>query len=195
MAFQRIEALPTSDIHLLMSHPTKPFEMIVWAVIDALTRVNVSSHSATTFHAFGGPYPIAKVVVANPTTPAAAMLHFTPLKVGETIGRITHADGSTTHELLVRVRVHERVDAFWLGNNEVTLKGRPAPTFAGPTNYVLSVYARFSDGTLGDISSHPYLDFSSRDTNVVELTIPAAEGRLRAVDPGDTHVDVKHGAV
>lgn len=197
MAFPRIEALPTGDIHLLMSHPTKPFEMIVWFVPDAFNRVNVSGHADTTVSGFAGPDPVAQVVVAG--SGPAAVLHFTPIKVGDTIGRITHVVGPAgrrvTHELLVRVRVHQKVDVFWLGNNEITLQGRPAPTFAGPTNYVVSVYARFSDGTLGDISSHPYLDFTSRDTTVVELTVPAAEGRLKGVDPGDTHLDVKHGTV
>ena len=191
MPFPRIEATPTVDIHLLMSHPTKPFEMAVWLLRDALHRDNVSGDADTTVTGFAGADPVARVVPSG--SGSTAVLHFTPIKVGEVTGRITHVVGPVTHELLVRVRVHQKVDAFWLGNNEITIQGRPDPTFPGPSNYVVSVYARFSDGTLGDISSHPYLDFSSQNTAFVELTTPAAEGRLRGVDPGDTKVNVKHG--
>ena len=197
MAFPRLEATPTCDIHLLMSLPTKPFEMVLWFVSDAFNRVNVAGHTDTTVTGFGGAGAVAQVVVFG--SGPGALLHFTPVKVGDVIGRITHVAGPAgrrvTHELLVRVRVHEKIDAFWLGNNQITLQGRPAPTFFGPANYVVSVYAKFSDGTLGDITSHPYLDFSSRDTSVAELTVPAAEGRLKGGDPGDTHIDVKHGTV
>lgn len=86
----------------------------------------------------------------------------TAVGYGRTIGRVIYKEvDGTKYECLVNVRVHEGIDYFWVGNNQITVhadsKGKEDYKYLG---YVPSVYAKFSDGDIGDITYHPYIQYT-----------------------------------
>ena len=189
MAVKRIELYPTSDIHLLLQGPDGNKTTYQLHVRDYFkTSTNLSGVTAKT-----------KYTSEDPTIATVSATGLvTPLKVGETICRIRHTDTTTgadpktfVSELLVRIRVHDELDDIWIGNNRATL-------FKGEKSYVLTVYGHFTDGTIGDVSSHPYLTFSSPDTGKVRVDNSSDKGRLEGRNTtGNTpvKVEVKYKAV
>jgi len=177
MAVESIDVYPTCDIHLLLDGPGGVPTVYQLEVRDFATKTNISGSVRTT-------YSDADPGIANVSSTGL----ITPAAVGETFCRIRHADPAPPtflSELVVRIRVHQRLESFWIGNNRVTLT-------AGRDNYVLSVYGVFDDGTIGDISSHPYLTFTSSNTGRVEVNNGNDKGRLtgRAVT-GNTPVAIR----
>jgi len=180
MAVSVVLPLSTCDIHLVRTGTTNAttFQMVV--VADTTTN-NISNDANTTLIGFNTAIATAaKVGGANPH------ILFTGVADGETIGKIRHLDTSVTpnvtFEFLVRVRVHQSLSSFWIGNNQITVH-------ENMDNYVMSVYASFSDGTRGDISGHPYVGFSS---NAAAATVDA-QGRLKGVSSGTATISVKVG--
>jgi hypothetical protein len=155
---------------------------VVMTVVGNTTVNNISAHQDTSVIGFDT--NIAKVVRVPAQDP---FLGFSGVAVGETIGKIRHLDKSVTPEVsfefLVRVRVHESLSDFWIGNNQVTLH-------QGMNNYVLSVYASFADGTRGDITGHPYVGFSPKNRAVANVD---RFGRLTGVSQGTAGIDVTVG--
>jgi hypothetical protein len=181
MALNVVLPLSTCDIHLVRTGTANAntFQMVV--VADS-TGNNISNNANTTIIGFDAAVATAaKVGGANPH------ILFTGVADGETIGKVRHLDTSVTpnvpFEFLVRVRVHPSLSSFWIGNNQITVH-------QGMDNYVMSVYASFSDGTRGDISGHPYVGFTS---NGAAATVDNA-GRLKGVSVGNASIDVKVGA-
>ena len=181
MAVSVVLPLSTCDVHLVRTGTANAntFQMVV--VADN-TANNISNDANTTLIGFDAAIATAaKVGGANPH------ILFTGVADGETIGKIRHLDTSVTpnvpFELLVRVRVHQTLSSFWIGNNQITVH-------QNQSNYVMSVYASFSDGTRGDISGHPYVSFTS---NGAEATVDNT-GRLTGVSVGNASIDVKVGA-
>lgn len=164
MTVSSIEIYPTCDIHLLLEGPGAPttYQLEVRDAVPA--GPNLSALDRTTY---------------TDNDPAIATVSptglLTPIAVGETLCRIRHTDGAPPNvfvsEIFVRIRVHRRLDTIWFGNNRATL-------FKGENNYVLSVYGVFDDGTIGDISSHPYLTFDSLDPSTVQVNSTDDRGRL-----------------
>ena len=79
---------------------------------------------------------------------------FFPGAVGTTTVRIERAatPGVTTLQGIVRVSVHNGIERIWAGNNRVIVR-------RGASDYILSVYAKFTDGTIADVTGHPYLRY------------------------------------
>ena len=180
MAVSVVLPLSTCDIHLVRTGTTNgtTFQMVV--VADTITN-NISNDANTTLIGFNAAIATAaKVGGANPH------ILFTGVADGETIGKVRHLDTSVTpnvtFEFLVRVRVHQSLSSFWIGNNQITVH-------QNMDNYVMSVYASFSDGTRGDISGHPYVAFSS---NAAAATVDA-QGRLKGVSAGTASISVTVG--
>jgi Bacterial Ig-like domain (group 2)/IgA Peptidase M64 len=180
MALNVVLPLSTCDIHLVRSGTANAntFRMVV--VADN-TANNISNDANTSLIGFNAAIATAaKVGGANPH------ILFTGVAAGETIGKVVHLDTSVTpnvsFEFLVRIRVHQSLSAFWIGNNQITVH-------QGMNNYVTSVYASFSDGTRGDISGHPYVSFSS---NAAAATVDS-EGRLTGVSAGSATISVTVG--
>ena len=164
----KIEVYPTCDIHLIMGTSMQV------TVRDSDNLDDVSNDPGTSYLDFDA--SIATVSHGN----------FTAVSNGETIGRIRHTDGSAVSEVLVRIRVHSDIRDLWIGNNRATVN-------EGSDNYVLTVYALFDDDTLGDISSHPYLSWSS--TAPVNVSVNA-EGRIEGMTHGTTaNIQVGYNAL
>lgn len=185
MAVGIVLPLSTCDIHLLRTGGGNTFQMVVGAV-DAATSVfnNVSDSTDTSFVGFDA----SLVTVTRVGAPSPHLLFTTAgVGAGETIGKITHRDTSVvpnvTFEFLVRVRVHASLSSFWIGNNQITIH-------QGTSNYVLSVYASFADGTRGDITGHPYVRLAS---NSAAATVDNV-GRLTGVSVGTAPIEVRVGA-
>lgn len=183
MTVQGIQLYPTSDIHLLLKGPDgdkTPYQLHVRDYLKTTTPLSgITDNTKYTDHD------------TNIATVSATGL-ITPFKVGETICRIRHTDSETgpeaktfVSEILARIRVHDQMDDIWIGNNRATL-------FKGEKSYVLTVYGHFTDGTIGDISSHPYLTFTSADTAKVRVDNDGDKGRLEGRNStGNTAVKVK----
>jgi hypothetical protein len=191
MVIDQFEIYPTADLHLLLNpSPVVAFQITprhnrfeslnttgagLHMATHPLTGVSNPPHVATTYLNFNA--AIATVTTGN----------FTPVAVGSTTGvvRVIDSTGTTpiSSDCPLRVRVHNSIAAFWIGNNSITIH-------QGESNYVISVYARFDDGSFGDITYHPYLTFTSADPT--KLTVNA-QGRLRGVLSGNTvRVTVTH---
>jgi hypothetical protein len=97
---------------------------------------------------------------ANPDVVVVTPIgRFLPQGPGTTTVRIERPAGGglTLLRGIVRVSVHNAIDRIWAGNNQVTIRN-------GASDYILSVYARFTDGTIADISGHPYLSYTVNST-------------------------------
>lgn len=146
----KIEVYPTCDVHLLTGTSMQ------LTVRDSNNLDDVSNDSRTSYLDFDS----SIVTVSHGNITAAGS--------GETIGRIRHTDGSAVSEVLIRIRVHNDIQDLWIGNNRATVN-------EGSDNYVLTVYAKFDDDTLGDVSYHPYLNWNSSDSGNVSVN---GEGRI-----------------
>lgn len=160
---------PTCEIHLLLD-PPEPMEVTLqaWGTIVPIMGIAQDGFSAA----------VATASVAG------TKVIFAPVGLGSTIGRVKFTDHTenpkVTHEVLVRVSVHQKIDAFWIGNTRATVA-------RDENNYVLTVYAKFSDGTIGDVTGHPYLTFSSPNTAKVAVD---TRGRLKGEAKTTTPVQV-----
>jgi hypothetical protein len=181
MAVTSIQVYPTCDIHLLLDQPVTPYQLEVRDA-DPAADDNVTDSDRTEYSGFQS--VIARVSRTGLITPSA---------VGETFCRIRHTDTDdgeeVVSEIVIRIRVHQRIDKLWFGNNRATV-------VEDQDNYVLSVYAKFEDGTIGDVSGHPYLTFFSTDTSRVRvgsnLDSEPDPGRLLGFGPtGETPVTVR----
>lgn len=185
MAITGIQIYPTCDIHLLLNGPggaPTRYQLLVRDRLHTLLGTNLF-HLNVTARA-GISYTGNNAAVA--TVSAAGLI--TPMAVGETFCRVRFKDtgpNDVTSELIIRIRVHKDIKELWIGNNQVTVP-------QGFDNYVLSVYAIFDDDTIGDISSHPYLTFSSSSPGKVQINNSDDKGRLKGVSAtGATPVKIK----
>ena len=169
-----IEVYPTAEIHLLKSHPT-PMRVVVreakqYSEQNLLTQAAADRETKV----LDFREDLIDVVKQND------FIEFIPKdKTGSTIARIRHIDSRgndpVTSEVLVRIYVHEGIEEYWIGNNQVTIH-------RGEDNYVLSVYGYFSDGIIGDISCHRYIDFRSNGPEVL-IDDNHDKGRITGVTP------------
>jgi len=184
MAITQFEIYPTADLHLLLNpSPALAFQITPrYADIAPLDTTGAGLHRRT--HALTGTGNPTHVTTSylnfNSSIATVANGNFTPVAVGSTTGvvRVIDSTGTTPVSLdcPLRVRVHNSIAEFWIGNNSITIH-------EGESNYVISVYARFDDGSFGDITYHPYLTFTSADP--AKLTVNA-QGRLTGVQNGNT---------
>ena len=172
MTVRNIELYPTGDIHLLLEGPHAPttYQLVVRDYADADDDLS-GLEDRTKYTEFN-----ALVASVSPTG------LITPVSVGETLCRIRHTDTDPNppntvflNEVIIRIRVHRRLEEIWFGNNRATL-------FDGQSNYLLTVFGAFDDGTIGDISSHPYLTFDSADPNTVDVDSGDDRGRLSGLE-------------
>ena len=195
MFIDSIEVYPTCEIHLLRSHPV-PMRIIVREAFSLTGGTNLSNHD----------YPLSKTetlyfntdlvnVVQHPD-----FIEFTPNlnteDIGSTTGHIRYTNSTegnpVVSEVFVRVFVHKTIDKYWIGNNQVTIH-------EGADDYVLSVYATFDDEetvseeekATVDISSHPYVTFSSADPTKVAIDDNQDKGRITGVSQTEADSPVK----
>ncbi|THD66444.1 hypothetical protein E7Z59_11600 [Robertkochia marina] len=165
-----IQIYPTSSIFLLVG---QTMQLSVRDYNNPSTILNTSA-DGTEYHDFNS--SIATIVNGKVTA----------IAVGETIGRVRHTDGVNITDGLVRVMVKENINEIWIGNNQATIR-------SGADNYVLTVYAKFTDNSFGDISSHPFLNWSSNDSTKISVD---GEGRIKGEgSTGDSaNITVSFGA-
>ncbi len=149
---------PTTDLHLLLDGPAMKLRLFHIRNI-ARNWQEVTSESDNTFSTAD-----PDVVVVTPVG------RFLPTGLGTTTVRIERPavpPGFAQLRAIIRVSVHSAIDRIWAGNNQVTIRN-------GASDYILSVYARFTDGTIADISSHPYLKYTANPS----LALIDADGRV-----------------
>src|SRR5262249_744322 len=91
------------------------------------------------------------------------------------------------NSLAGRLQVHDRINAWWFGNQSITTAVHPTLAFSQP-----SIYASFSTdaGTdpVGDITGCEYVTLASDDRSRVEVYDVFNQARLRGVSAGQTTV-------
>jgi hypothetical protein len=188
MTVRSIQIYPTCDIHLLLEGPGAPTTYQLEVRDANPPNENLSAIVERTSYTEDDP--------AIATVSSTGLI--TPIAVGETLCRVRHTDividptpEFIVSEIFVRIRVHQRLSELRFGNNRATL-------FKDENNYVLSVYGVFDDGTIGDISSHPYLTFDSLTPSIVQVNSTDDRGRLtgREVTGGTpVQISVIHGTL
>jgi hypothetical protein len=98
------------------------------------------------------------------------------------IATLTRSNGSITEYLPFRVTLHNSINDIWFGNTSVTIQ-------QGKSNYVLSVYAQFDDGSVADITGV----LGTFSTASPTIKVDAVTGRITAVTPGQAEVSVTLG--
>jgi|GEM_PF-1929236 len=197
MAVTNFEVYPTADLHLLIN-PAKTVYQIKPRGTYSLTydTVGMGLHATEGKSLTGNGNPAnvtTEYIDFNAAVATVDKGKFTAVAAGDTVGYIkvtdkTNADPAKhiVSELPLRVRVHDHIDEFWIGNTSITIH-------EGESNYVITVYARFDDGKIGDISYHPYLTFSSADATKLSVD---AEGRLTGKIKNNTvKITVTHNGV
>ncbi|MBI3014512.1 MAG: hypothetical protein HYY65_05500 [Candidatus Tectomicrobia bacterium] len=219
MTVEYFTLYPTCDVHLLTYG--SPMKLKLLATVSQKTTVdgaeetdysteNYANHADTEVHVEN-----AAVVSAEKKADAGGYIQLAPVGVGTSMVRIRHVDRSgsepAAHEILVRVKVHTAIRELWLGNNQITIqifeKYIPSSGEGGESDYRATVYARFDDDSIGDVTSHPYLEFSSGAPGVVNVNNLTDKGRLvaRALaepidtpetpDAGGLMLEVKYGGL
>ncbi|MEO8588225.1 MAG: hypothetical protein ABI432_02565 [Flavobacteriales bacterium] len=97
---------------------------------------------------------------------------------------VTNDPGGQSFTLICRVHIHERIERIWMTPPELHIHRRIADL--DRTRYYFSLRAQYEDGCVGDISSGPYLVFTSPDGQV------DSDGELliRAADPDDARITI-----
>lgn len=151
IAVDRYWVYPTTDIHLVRGGP--PMKLRLFNARTVYAR-NWQELTTVTGHTFTS--------ASNGIVTVGSNGEFNPGATGTTTVRIQRpaTSGLTTLRAIVRVSVHSEIDRIWTGNNQVTVR-------KAESNYILSVYARFTDGTVADITGHPYLRYLANPSLVV----------------------------
>lgn len=174
MALQFFTPLPSADIHLSLgsaAHNSLALQLrghdcITGSGAIPLPDPNVTFSESNFF--------TIDNVAANGILRAA--------RAGEVFVRITYEDtvNALFHEVAVRVSVHDDIEEVWLGGNGV------ATVRDGSDDLVISVYARFSDGEVGDITGHGFMTFTSMAPGVA--SVDPASGRVTGNSTGLTTI-------
>ncbi|MBD2769870.1 hypothetical protein IC235_18425 [Hymenobacter sp. BT664] len=159
MAAQTFCVLPTTDIHLVSSisqMSSFSLDTLISAngnVVD-MTKLSYSDFNPNIV-------TVTKDTVHNKTV-------ITALADGHTMCRVRYSDGGITHECLLSISIHPGVSKFWLGSDKITIH-----TGASYHGYVVSVFAKFSDNEIADITYHPYLSYvpDGISTNTNKCTV------------------------
>ncbi len=150
-------ALPTTDIHLVKGGSITGMDIFQLETLD----YNLNVVTGITFVDFD-PAVVTVALVSQ-------KCKFTAVAAGHTIGRIRRTTGSGAtaqyEDCLVSIWVHAGVDKFWVGNDQITIH-----TGAAYHGYVMSVFAKFTDGEIGDITYHPYLKYTPADATKYTVT-------------------------
>ena len=170
MPIDRLYIYPTGDIHLLLTAGAD-MQIELWGEDENGKLHNVADNASTRYMNFD-----TAVVSSNDKG------KFSAVAAGSTLGRILYNDitdpgNIIVSELIIRIFVHDAIEELWIGNNR-------ASVHAGESNYVLSVFAKFTDGVIGDISSHPYLNFSSANPAALSINNTNDKGRITGINSG-----------
>ena len=106
--------------------------------------------------------------------PASGQLR--PLAVGEVFMQVRLDDPdppghpNNHHHVVARIQVHQTMNGWWFGNNSLSVYKHD--TFA---HSQVSIYALFDEtapgkGVVGDITGHGYINLSSSDTAIAEIS-------------------------
>ena len=162
---------PSADIHLVLQPPARATLQLDAMLHDDAIAEPASIRAASTF-------AIADSAIAEVS--AGGVL--TPKAEGRTFLTVEHSlTSGHTVRIVARVSVHSGISKWWIGNNH-------ASVHAGEADLLLSAYAVFDDGNIGDITNHGYVVFTAPGTNA---SVTAA-GRVTGVSAGDITI---HGTL
>lgn len=144
--------------------------------------LNSTSIGTTVFFDF---FPLNQSVVTINNT---GVLH--PVAAGDVLMHVRVRDGSVYHYNIVRIRVHEKMNGWWFGNDSLSV--------FKDTNLAhskVSIYALFDGNTngtgggIGDISGHGYVALSlpSPDPGFFQINT-TYRGRIQGLNVGTTNL-------
>jgi hypothetical protein len=149
---------PGADIHLVVGMTQV---IVAHAYLDTGER-DIAADPATSYNGFG-----AAVTLAGAT--------FTGVAVGDVIGVVNFTEtvngAPVVHSGYLRIRVHAALEELWIANDQITIR-------AGESDYVATVWAKFDDLAIADVTGHDWLTFKTTGT---AFTLPGfPNGRIAA---------------
>jgi len=137
---------PGADIHLVAGGNSQTIRIL------ALTSTGWQNIA---------PDPSTQYINFDASVVARAGATFSPVATGDTVGvvRFTETVGGNTieHTGHLRIRVHGSITSLWFGNSRITIR-------AGEQDYVATVYVRFNDLDIADVTAHSWLTFNASPT-------------------------------
>ena len=138
------ETFPTSDIHLILdngTHGGTPMSIINFNAQKKAMSLPFAQDPLGNGNVNWNPY------VTPDIDKCPSHFRVLPTALGEVKFRFSDGDDKS----IIRIRIHNELQHFWLGNESVTM-------YQDETNYRLTTYAQFGDGanatSIGDISEH-----------------------------------------
>ena len=184
----RLTVYPTSDVHLVLNLAPSPqitLQIVTWKP-STVGRIRgrpegISVTLGPELDSNKDGFDPTLVHVDLGTVQIDGLIRITPRRVGELYLPLRHVDAEgVLHLLVIRVRVHQKIQRFWTGNTRPTL-------YAREDDYMLSVFAEFSDGVIGDISGHRYIEFAGTPAGSLETSL---DGRVTSPSAGSGAVAV-----
>lgn len=154
---------PGCDLHLIHATVAPIPQRLRILVNVAAQAIDVAGDPRTTYHNL------------DMTVVGRAGAVFTPLRVGETVTRVTFQEtpASPVQQLgHVRIRVHGALRNLQFGNTRVTVR-------VGSADYVPTVFAEFDDLPLADVTGHDWLTVRVAGSASFSVAAGDHSGRIR----------------
>jgi hypothetical protein len=175
-----VQVFPTRNIHLVMAFPDAQIDLSMCMDWPPSAEKQTWTDLATVARSFqfiprtAGLFPV-RAVVGPPSPTAVSLL---PGHAGAAFAELMAITDIGHVSAIVRVAVHDDIKSLVDPTYTIHM-------FEGRRDYVLTVFATFTDGESWDVSEHPYLEFDSKDHTIATVD---ASGRITAVASGETKV-------
>jgi hypothetical protein len=166
-----MQVFPTRNVHLVAAFPTAQMDLSVSMDMPLNSGTQTWTDLINTAHGVPLFSPIPPLVTA---TAKVSLGNASPTGISIRAGAVGtqfYALGVVVGQPLytvVRVATHADIARLHVPYGDIYM-------FAGTNNFVLTVFADFTDNESWDVSEHPYLEFDSADHSIATVD---ASGRI-----------------
>ena len=187
-----IQVFPTRNIHLVRAVPDAELELTVcvdlpfgdpaavWTDIHTAQGSALAAIEITNLTVGASPAKITKYNDA--TNPSRTGLTIRADSLGTAFYRLVVAATGFNRHTALRIATHDDVDHLILPYGDIYM-------FEGRNDFVLTVFAKFTDNEQWDVSEHPWLEYGTAHAN--DPVVSVDSGRLIAGSSGVTDVWVQ----
>lgn len=182
-----INVFPTRNIHLVMAYPDAPLDLslcadwppddaaAVWS--DLSTTQGIAIRVLRESLGSNAPEPAHITTPTTAGTPSPTGVSLRAANVGSSFYRIVVAAPGVNKQVALFVSTHADVDRLMLPYGDIYM-------FEGRDDFILTVFARFTDQEMWDVTEHPWLEYGSEHPAVARVE----GGRIIAVGSGETMI-------
>jgi len=181
-----VQVFPTRNIHLVSAFPDA--QMNLSLCVDWPPNASPQAWTDLINGAHGVPlFTRAQPLVAASAIPSVGNASPTGISlragaVGAQFYQLGAAvPGAPLVFVVVRVATHSDIARLHVPYGDIYV-------FAATNNFVLTVFADFTDGESWDVSEHPYLEFDTADHSIATID---SSGRITAVAAGTTTITIQ----